>query len=135
MSEKRKVVIDTNILISGIFWGGIPSKVLEKWELNEFEVFISLDILEEYLEVIERISKAKSLKDEWKSYIVKNSKIIEVSDKPKVSRDINDDKFIWCALAAKADFIVTGDMDLLILEQFKTITILKPREFLQEISR
>lgn len=45
MSEKVKVVIDTNILISGIFWGGKPGQILENWRKKEFDVFISVEVL------------------------------------------------------------------------------------------
>ena len=46
------VVIDTNILISGIFWKGKPYKILELWMKNEFDLIITQEILTEYIEVI-----------------------------------------------------------------------------------
>ena len=75
MSEKRKLVIDTNILISGIFWGGKPFKLLELWMSRKVEVYITPEILEEYLEVILRVSGDQKLANKWEAAIVKNSKI------------------------------------------------------------
>lgn len=132
MSEKVKVVIDTNILISGIFWGGKPGQILENWRKKEFDVFISVEVLQEYIEVIYRIGKDKTITEEWRKYIVKNSTLVEITEKKSFSRDEKDDKFLWCALGGNADFIITGDDDLLVLKQVNNTKILKPMDFLRQ---
>ena len=63
-----KVVLDTNILASGIFWGGLPLKVLELWDQKKFEVLASEKILDEYLKSIQRIAQSidrSDLYDQW----------------------------------------------------------------------
>lgn len=131
MSAKTKVIIDTNILISGIFWGGKPYKILEKWQKKEIEVFISVEILEEYIEVINRIGKDKTITEEWRKHIVKNTTLIEVKPSVRFSRDDSDDKFLWCAIGAKADYLISGDNDLLTLDNVGKTRILTPSDFLK----
>lgn len=53
----------------------------------------------------------------------------KVSSSPRICRDPNDDMIIACAVDAEADYIVTGDEDLLMLKKFKNIIILNPRNF------
>ena len=63
-----RIVLDTNVLISGIFFGGIPSRVLDGWALDYFSVYASPLILEEYLRVINRvrsIQAQKAIADKW----------------------------------------------------------------------
>ncbi len=63
-----KVVLDTNILASGIFWGGLPLNVLELWDQKKFEVLASEKILDEYLKSIQRIAQSidrSDLYDQW----------------------------------------------------------------------
>lgn len=57
-----RVVLDTNVLISAIFWGGTPLKILNLWIENKIEVVISKEIFEEYIGIISRISDDK---DQW----------------------------------------------------------------------
>lgn len=62
-----KIVLDTNVLVSGIFWSGVPFKILEYWMQNKFELVISREILNEYQRSLIKISKGKndSLVDHW----------------------------------------------------------------------
>ncbi len=66
-----RVVLDTNILVSGIFWGGIPNKILESWVSEKFELLLSEDILNEYERVLFKISKGKKdqLVNHWLLFI------------------------------------------------------------------
>ncbi len=105
-----KIVLDTNVLVSGIFWGGTPLKILELWEKKQIEVLASGAILDEYLDNIDRLSK-------------------------KYSRpDPDDNKFIDCAISGRAPFLVSGDDDLLVLKKVMNLEILKPRQFLNKFS-
>lgn len=95
-----KVVLDTNVLLSGIFFGGTPGRILEEWQNGRFEVLVSRAILDEAVPLRE-----------------------------PVCRDPSDDKFLACARAAAADVIVSGDSDLLALGRWEGIAILSPRQF------
>ena len=130
-----KVVIDTNIFISGIFWGGAPFKILELWKNKKIELVSTDEILKEYFDVIERlvIPENKKLAIKWKNYIKKNITIITNKSNHKISRDKDDDKFIQCALSGKIKYLVSGDNDLIVLKRYKTVNILKVKDFLEDI--
>lgn len=127
-----RVVLDTNILVSGIFWGGIPSKILEEWVSEKFELLLSEDILKEYERVLFKISKGKKdqLVNQWLLFIAENSLIVNVKKRFKLSVDPDDDKFIECAVAGNAKYIVSGDSHLLDLKNVMNIEILLASEFI-----
>lgn len=130
-----RLVIDTNVVISGIFWKGIPNKILKKWFDGEFEVFISAYILAEYEEVLKRIGSGLSLEEirEWIELIITHSSIIIPSGKLNViEADPDDDMFIECAFYGDADFIISGDNHLLKLKEYKGIKIVSPGQFVNE---
>ena len=114
-----KVVVDTNVLVSGVFFGGMPSRILEAWRDKRIDVVVSPDILEEYRRVGEHletqftdVSLAPFL-----ALLVMNAEIIEPPDLPEqVSRDSDDDKFIACAIAGGCRVIISGDKDREFLE-------------------
>jgi uncharacterized protein len=128
-----RIVLDTNVLISGIFWSGTPSKILEYWVSNKYQVLTTQPILEEYNNVLNRVSKGKkeSLVNAWMLFIVENGIVVNVRKKFKLSSDPDDDKFIDCAVSGSADFIVSGDDHLLDLKSVLNVTILKPNSFLE----
>src|SRR5687768_16948239 len=118
-----RVVIDTNVLVSGIFWKGSPSKVLEKWAKDEIQVVTTLEILREYQETLEELdhSPDKNLARHWLLFVAQNSTIISPKTTVKICRDPDDDKVLNCALSAGAKYIISGDKDLLSLEKFQSI--------------
>ena len=128
-----RIVLDTNVLISGIFWNGTPSKILEWWINDKYQVLITQPILEEYINVLNRVSKGKkdSLVNAWMLFIVENGIVVNVRKKFKLSADPDDDKFIDCAVSGSADFIVSGDEHLLDLKSVLNVNILKPNGFLE----
>jgi len=131
-----KVVVDTNVLVSGVFFGGMPSRILEAWRDKRIDVVVSPDILEEYRRVGEHletqftdVSLAPFL-----ALLVMNAEIIEPPDLPEqVSRDSDDDKFIACALAGGCHVIISGDKDLLSISGYRGVKVVAPREFLESV--
>ena len=131
-----KVVVDTNVLVSGVFFGGMPSRILEAWRDKRIDVVVSPDILEEYRRVGEHletqftdVSLAPFL-----ALLVMNAEIIEPPDLPEqVSRDSDDDKFIACALAGGCHVIISGDKDLLSISGYRGVKVVAPREFLEAV--
>lgn len=127
-----RVIIDTNVLISGIFFGGPPAKILEAWHGSELQLVVSPEILEEYFEVCERISVRYPDIDiaPILVLIARNSQVVEsppLAD--QVSRDADDDKFIACAIASDTRIIISGDNDLLTVSGFESVKVVTPRDF------
>ncbi len=129
------VVLDTNVVVSGIFWGGQPLKVLQLWAAGKIAVAATPEILFEYEETIEDLRgryEAPSLR-RWQAFIQAEMKIIDPHRKVKLCRDPDDDKFLCCALSSGALYIVSGDKDLLDLKQVEEVRIVTIRKFLSEL--
>ena len=126
-----RILIDTNILISALFFGRFPEKFLYELLEENFEVCINDEILSEYEETIhKKITKKRYvLNDELYKKFLERVSIFEMVSDLKVCRDPDDDKFINCAIDAKAIYIVSGDNDLLTLKNFDGIEIVTAREF------
>ena len=129
--QEVRIVLDTNVLISGIFWSGTPSKILDLWVNDKFQLLTTQPILEEYNNTLNRISKGKkdNLVNAWMLFIVENSVVVNIKKKFKLSADPDDDKFIDCAVSGNADFIVSGDAHLLDLKSVLNVKIIKPNIF------
>lgn len=128
-----RVCLDTNVLVSGIFWKGIPGKILDHWVKDDFDIVVTMPVLTEYQRVLREIGSKidSSLTDEWARVLVERSSIvIFITPIKRWSRDVDDDKFVQCALAGNADYLVTGDKDLLDMDEIFPFGIVKPREFL-----
>lgn len=128
-----KVVLDTNIYISAIMFGGNPNKVLKLARVRQIKVFISAQIL---LEISEKLHKKFKLSEEDVAKILKGiSKITElVQSRIKldvVKEDSSDNKFLECAVVADSDYIITGDKHLLKLKRFEEVKIVTPADFLK----
>lgn len=126
------VVLDTNVVISGIFWSGPPHEILKAWQAKKFKMAVSLEIIEEYRRVGQEIGHKfpKVQVNEIIDLIAFNSDIYSVkTPATPVCRDPDDDKFLFCGLAAKATYIVTGDKALLDLDGYDGIKIVKPGVF------
>ena len=138
MTKDLRVVVDTNVLVSGLL--GIKnspsSKILKAVRNQKVILVTSPKILKEVTDVInrERIVKlTKMTRQERKEFI---DKLIERSDitigkqlSQIVSRDVKDDKFLACGVEGKVDYIISGDDDLLSLREFEGIRIVSPQQF------
>ena len=127
-----KIVLDTNVFISGIFFGGPPSQILKSWRQSKLTIILTQQILEEYKRVGEELS-AKYPSIHIESIIklftifgefVETKGIIET-----ICEDPDDNKFIECAIASQSKLIVSGDKHLLTKSGYKDIEVLKPRQF------
>ncbi len=131
-----KIVADTNLLISSIFWNGSPYKIVQQALNQEIEIFISKYILDEVRKVLTdpkekfRLSK-KEIEDVIEGILL-YAKIIEPKTTTDVvKRDKKDNPIIACALDAQANFIITRDKDLLTIKQHAGIKIITPEEFIK----
>lgn len=139
MKNDLRIVVDTNVLISGLF--GIKdspsSQILKAISAQKIILVTSPLILEEVGDVINRERIVKLTKMSSSKRMDFMEKLIERSDvtqgkqlSGQVGRDIKDDKFLACAFEAKASYLITGDEDLLVLKEYEGIIIVTPREFL-----
>ena len=128
-----KIVLDTNVFISGIFFSGPPSKILKAWRDSKIQIILSPDILFEYQRVAEELSSKFPLVDIEGiiELLMIHGELFETNDiSVEICEDPDDNKFIECAIAAGTKIIVSGDKHLLKISGFKGITVLNPREFL-----
>jgi len=131
-----RIVIDTNVLISGIFWTGTPCQVLEAWASGAFDLCASAEIMEEYFEVLDRLSAKLGREDlagRWKTYLFEHIELVGPDCRYTDCRDPDDAKFVECALTADAGFIVSGDDDLLTLGHVGETGIITPAALLKSI--
>lgn len=135
---KIKAVLDTNVLISGIFWLGAPFEILRGWQRQQFVLTVSLPILEEYRRVLDEMTRKRPLPvltSILELIEIRAEMITPVSFVRAVCSDPDDDKFLGAAVAANADYIVSGDTALLRLKNYQRIEIVRPAQFLKLISQ
>ena len=129
-----KVVIDTNVFVSS-FFGGNPRKIIDLWKKGKISLCISKNILDEYIEVLQRIGLWDGREvEELLSLFAKGFNILFTTKTPKIKAvrdDPDDDKFIECAVGLKAEVIITGDKALKAMNEYMGIKILTPQQFLK----
>lgn len=130
-----KIVLDTNVLVSGIFFSGPPLEILKAWRERKIQLLLSDEVLDEYRRVAAELGTQfpaidiSSLLD----LITVYSNIIEPVTLPEpVCTDPDDDKFIACAIAGKSGIIVSGDKQLLKVDGYRKIRVIKPRDFVEK---
>ena len=130
-----RVVIDTNVFISS-FFGGNPRKVIDLWKRGKIILCLSSKIVDEYVEVLRRLGLAgEGELEELLSLLAEGFNNIFVASTPSlqvVRDDPDDDKFIECAVAAQARYIISGDNHLKAIGNYMGIKIYSPRDFLEE---
>jgi len=128
-----KVVIDTNVFVSS-FFGGIPRKIISLWKNDEIVLCLSQGIIEEYLEVLNRLGlKEKSEIENLTKLFAEGYNAVFTAKTPNievVKDDPEDNKFLECAVALDCKIIVSGDKHLLELRKYIDIEILSPRELI-----
>lgn len=135
----KKVVLDTNALISGLLWGGNESTIIERAEKREIQLFISPKILKELEGVLKREKFTKRLED--KEYTVEKAvtkiALIATLIEPNINiseikEDPDDNRVLECAVSVDVDFIISGDNHLLSLKRYSGIAIITASEFIKK---
>jgi putative PIN family toxin of toxin-antitoxin system len=129
-----KIVLDTNVLVSGIFFTGPPYKILKAWRDGKVKLLVSTDILDEYQRVAEELSQKFHGVDILGiiDLLTVGSEIVHAPPLPEpVCSDPEDDKFLACAVAGSAEYIITGDGHLLKVLRYGNVEIVNPRWFLE----
>jgi putative PIN family toxin of toxin-antitoxin system len=128
-----KVILDTNVLVSGIFFKGPPYRIFQIWKKGQIEIVISHEILAEYRRVIQDLSTHFphiDISNLFEMITLKAHLTLALALHPQICDDPDDDKFFSAALASKTSIIISGDKHLLDKSGFSGITVLKPRIFL-----
>ena len=127
-----KAVLDTNVLVSGLIWRGVPYRCLLAAKAGLFELVLSDEILSELGRVLrEKFRLSEDEAAESVKLTREMGRIVEVTATIKaVAQDPEDDKFLEAAVSAGAGFIVSGDHHLLELGEYQDIKIIKAKEFL-----
>ena len=132
-----KVVLDVNVWISGLLWGGVPGQILKLAKNQRITIFASEKILADIEDTLER-PKLQSRKQYWGYTTAYLMTIVQELIQPCVDRllevpqlrDADDAVILASAIVIQAEVIITGDLDLLTLHDFENIPIITPQEFL-----
>jgi putative PIN family toxin of toxin-antitoxin system len=130
------VVVDTNVLVSGLFRHPSPSRqILHQFREEAFTLAMSPSLLGELVEVVTRPSLKRLIPRETIEELLENIRedafLIQPTQSVRVvAADPDDDRVFACALAAEAGCIVSGDRAVLAIERFRGIPVLTPRAFL-----
>ena len=126
-----KAVFDTNVLVAAFVTEGVCAKLLGRARRKQLDLVISPFILKEFENVL--LKKFSASKEQTRTATKLISEAAQMvnpySMVSGVCRDPDDDQILSCALSAEADYLVTGDMDLLELKEFHGIKILTPGAF------
>lgn len=133
---KLRVVLDTNVYVSGLLWTGLPHTLLSVAETGQLVLVTSPAILEEVREVLARpkfAARMHTLNTAVDELMESLLSVVQVIQEPKVTRvvlrDPDDDKFVACALAAHIRWIISGDDHLLSIGRYKNVRIVTPQQF------
>lgn len=129
------VVVDTNVVISGIFFAGAPGRIVQACMAGTIDLVVSPDILVEYRRVADDLARRFLGVDVSRVLDILTIKSLICAADPlpnQVCDDPDDDKFLACALASGTRAIVTGDKALLKLDGFRELSIIRPREFVDD---
>jgi uncharacterized protein len=129
-----RLVLDTNIVASGLFWGGHSATLLDAAQLGEIEIFTSRSLLLELASILPRHKFTKviaasglSIEELVLGYAALATLVEPAQIEPTIKEDVADDQVLACALAARADVIVSGDKHLHTLGgSYQGIRIMRP---------
>jgi hypothetical protein len=137
-----KVIIDTNLFVSAFLKEtAISRSLLNEWKKGSFVLIISEPILEEIVKVLSRpriMNLTKISKGEIRelaNLLIERAEIVKPKRKFYLARDPKDNMFLEAAFAGKADYLVTGDKDLLALKKFRKTKIINTRDFLNRLKK
>ena len=129
-----RIVIDTNVLISGVFFGGFPRKILNAVVNRKITACATTEIINEYEEIVQEMINRKQghMNRAILSPLIQFMEIIKPVTHVEICRDPDDNKFLECAKDSYALYIVSGDKDLLVIEQFGNVQIVTAKDFCEK---
>lgn len=124
-----RVLLDTNVLISAIFWGGTPRQILKTALEKKIELVSSAELLVELQRVLETFETEKEQIEKIINNLLGILTLVDGTKKIDViKKDPSDNKVLECAISARADLIVSGDTHLKELKKYEGIRIVSPAE-------
>jgi putative PIN family toxin of toxin-antitoxin system len=130
-----RAVLDTNVVISGIFFGGIPGEVLDAWADNQFELVLTPSILDEYLRTCDRLGASHPDLEyrEVLAAIAGHATLVADNETDEaITADPADDKFMVCGQLADA-LVISGDAHLLNASGWCGVIVITPRDFIRRL--
>lgn len=134
-----RIVIDTNVLISAIFWTGKPKQLLNHARHRKITFVTSNQLLDELRQILVRQDKPFHLQDNEADQVIEALKgfgeVVESHSQVTVCHDEMDNEVIAAAIDGKAEYIVTGDVHLLGLRSYQGVEIRTVSDFLSQFER
>lgn len=129
-----KIVVDTNVLISGVFFGGLPRKILTFIVNQKIIACATTEIINEYEEIVQEMIDRKQghIDKSILAPLIKAMEIIDPITHIEICRGPDDNKFLECAKDSHAIYIVSGDKDLLIIKEYENIQIVTAKDFCEK---
>ena len=132
-----RLILDTNALVSGIFFGGVPGQIVDAWTLERVSLVLTPEILEEYgrvgCEMASRYPDGRQFFATILDVLAVNSPVLNAPPLPApVCADPDDDKFLAAAMASGVRLIVSGDKHLHRIAGWQGVEVMTPREFVRE---
>ena len=127
-----KVILDTNVFVSAVFWGGKPQEVLKKCLEDQYEIIVSEEILDEYFRVSKLLAEKYVPGEDVSNlldYLVRNSTLVETVKVGPITSDPKDDMFFEAAISSGCKMIISGDKHLLEKNGYRGISVLTAAEF------
>ncbi len=128
-----RAVVDTSVWVSGVYWTGLPHRLLQRWRDGEFEAIVSPALLAELERalgaVAHRIGANPDLAEEWMDLITSGAELVHPGRTVLICRDPADNAVLEAAVAGQVDCIISGDRDLTDLGEHCGVRILTPRQF------
>ena len=136
-----KAVVDNNLIVSGLLWDGLPSRLMEAVRDGRVQMVLSPELYVELEDVLRRkkltgrLAARGTTPEKLLSTIRAMAEMVfpEPLPLPPNLRDADDLAVLECAVSARADVIITGDKDLLVLSPFSSIPIIKVRDALEKL--
>ena len=129
-----RIVIDTNVLVSGVFFGGFPRKILSSVVSQKITACATAEIINEYEEIVQEMIDRKQghIGRAILTPLINAMEIIEPITHVEICRDPDDNKFLGCAKDSHALYIVSRDKDLLVIEEYSNIQIMTAKKFYEK---
>jgi putative PIN family toxin of toxin-antitoxin system len=130
-----RVVVDTNVFVSGVFFSGPPHEILEAWRDRRLTLVVSPEILAEYQATGDELASQFPDVDltPWLELVATLGVIVQApSLSEQVCADPDDDKFLACAIAGRTRVVTSGDKALRATSGFRGVTVLTPRQFVDK---
>ena len=130
-----RVVLDTNVFVSGVFFSGPPNIILRAWRDGLIKLVLSAEILEEYRRIGELLSvqfTGIDLEPFLALLAVEADVVLAQSIRESICDDPDDDIFIYCAISGNSRCIVSGDKKLKNVSGYRGIEIISPRIFVEK---